>query len=257
MSRIPKKIWCWWDGDIPDFVKKCILRWKRFNPSFEIIILNDINIKKYIDIKIFDTMKLIKTSAMKSDLIRFIVIYNFGGIWMDGSIILNKSLDWIIDKGNMGYDFVGYYLDENTYNEFKNTAPMIETWLFGAIPKCNFVRDCLMEFLNIQYFNSIKEYANSLKMQGINPQNLKKTADNYHIIYFVIQKILQKPKEIYYIFLLNAGTSAFKLQIKYYWSSMLVVNDILNHKVDHEPVIKLISEDRKIISLKNYESIFK
>ena len=36
--------------------------------------------------------------AKQSDVIRLNLVYNYGGVWMDASIILHENLDWIIKK---------------------------------------------------------------------------------------------------------------------------------------------------------------
>jgi mannosyltransferase OCH1-like enzyme len=34
-NMIPKKIWTFWNGEIPNVVNKCINTWKKYNPEYK------------------------------------------------------------------------------------------------------------------------------------------------------------------------------------------------------------------------------
>ena len=44
---LPKKLWMYWENDIPDFVEKCIGRMREKNPDYEIFVLNPNNVNQY------------------------------------------------------------------------------------------------------------------------------------------------------------------------------------------------------------------
>jgi mannosyltransferase OCH1-like enzyme len=110
---IPDKIWTYWhDKNIPEHVLKCIETWRKFNPSYEIIILNNDNYTNYIkNCNILDYPSA-RFYQRVSDFMRMHVINQHGGIWLDASIILNENLDWVkkqYKKNN--YDFIGFYIE--------------------------------------------------------------------------------------------------------------------------------------------------
>ena len=97
--KIPKIIWSYWDQGIkssPLIVKKCFKNWKKYNPDWDINILNDSNINQYINTYHIDTINKENSSVQKkSDMIRFLLLIKYGGVWLDSSIILTESLEWI------------------------------------------------------------------------------------------------------------------------------------------------------------------
>ena len=87
-----KIIWSYWSGPKNYFVKKSYESWKKYLPEWDIKLLNDEDLVKY-DIKKPDNFeKLVK--AKQSDVIRLNLLYNYGGVWLDATIILNDNLDW-------------------------------------------------------------------------------------------------------------------------------------------------------------------
>lgn len=96
MSNI--KIFTYWhDENLPLFNKYCIESWKKYNPKCEIIILNDNNLNEYInDNNIPKNFNYI-IKQHKSDYIRTYMLFQYGGIWIDNTIILKDSLDNIFD----------------------------------------------------------------------------------------------------------------------------------------------------------------
>jgi hypothetical protein len=89
----------WHDENLPVFNKYCIDTWKKHNPDFNIIVLNDTTIHEYIKEFPINIDKLIKQH--KSDYIRTYLLYHYGGIWLDSSIILKTSLDNIFNFDNI------------------------------------------------------------------------------------------------------------------------------------------------------------
>lgn len=89
---IPKKIhYCWFGGNPkPEIIQKCIASWKKYCPDWEIIEWNESN----FDIDQHAFMREAysqKKWAFVSDVARLIVLYNYGGIYMDTDVELNKT----------------------------------------------------------------------------------------------------------------------------------------------------------------------
>ena len=83
--------------------------YKKHNPDFNVIILNDKDINKYKNefpetIKLFH---LVTIAALKSDIIRFIFLYKEGGIWIDSNTtLINNDGIKILYHRYKQYDFV-------------------------------------------------------------------------------------------------------------------------------------------------------
>jgi len=97
----------WFQGfdNSPDIVKKCVKSWKYYNPDWEIILLNNHNLNKYINLD--DYLDISKKKIEKchlSDLIRVMLLKKYGGLWVDATTFCNQSLnDWLPNYINEGF----------------------------------------------------------------------------------------------------------------------------------------------------------
>lgn len=95
---IPKIIHYIWLGNnpIPKKIKKCIASWKKICPDYEIKFWNEQNLDldKYQYVKdAIDNKKY----AFASDVLRFDILNNYGGIYLDVDVKLLKPLDKFLD----------------------------------------------------------------------------------------------------------------------------------------------------------------
>ena len=93
---IPKIIhYCWFGGEKPGKVLKCIESWKRCLPDYEIIEWNSEN---------FDVFALPYTSeaykakkyAFVSDVARVKALYEYGGIYLDTDVMVYGKFDPVL-----------------------------------------------------------------------------------------------------------------------------------------------------------------
>lgn len=83
----------WYDSEFTDFVKKSIKKTINNNPYLQYNIYNDkqskLFLKKFFNKDVLDAYNILKPYAYKSDLIRYCLLYIYGGIYMDLKLILN------------------------------------------------------------------------------------------------------------------------------------------------------------------------
>lgn len=96
---IPKIIhYCWFGGnEKPAVVKKCIESWKKVCPNWEIREWNEEN----FDVNVVPYMKEaydVKKWAFVSDIARLLVIYQYGGVYLDTDVELLESIDVWTEK---------------------------------------------------------------------------------------------------------------------------------------------------------------
>lgn len=97
-SKKSKYVWQYWAQGIdnaPPLVKKCMESVAHYCSEFEVIIINDSNIKEYVDIPkhIYDKLKQGKISyAHFSDYLRAYLLSKYGGIWIDATVLLTNNL---------------------------------------------------------------------------------------------------------------------------------------------------------------------
>lgn len=94
---------CWWQGEnnMPPIVKFCWQKIKKNIRNREIILVNKNNYFEYISLpnhilKKFDEGIISITHL--SDIIRFSLLYKYGGVWLDATILINEECNNIISK---------------------------------------------------------------------------------------------------------------------------------------------------------------
>jgi len=74
-QEIPKTIWTYWDSeDLPDFVSKCIAKWRRLHPDWTIVVLNPKNLKDYLPETDIFKLKFADTKPRQSDFVRLHIL---------------------------------------------------------------------------------------------------------------------------------------------------------------------------------------
>jgi hypothetical protein len=241
-SKIPRQIWTYWDGKIPPFVQKCIESWHTHNSDYKITILNKQNLGLYLpEGIIIDNLKHANDSpARYSDFVRLLVLPIYGGIWMDASIICQKSLDWVHQMHvETDCEFVGYYREDfTTIPEYK----YVESWFFACIPGSSFVQDWRDEFMRINDFSSVDDYVSDLTSKGIDFQNIPLERLNYLAIYLSAQATVQRPKTTYKLQLIKSDDTALKHWTDRGFHSDLAARDLVEKNQEHrnQPLIKIV-----------------
>lgn len=251
LSSIPNVIWTFWDGDPPSLVKKCIKSWEKYNPECEIIILNKKNIEKYLPEVDFYKMKHVNDMIQRySDYVRVWVLAKYGGIWLDGSVICQKSFDWVhVIQKEKNAEYIGYYTESMTLPELKYKSPVLENWAFFCTPDSKFVKDWRDKMMEYMKYDSFLEHSNEIVKSGVNPQKIPGAPNNieYFGMHLVAQELMQKEPEKYNLHLICAEDTALSYLIESGNRTILYtddsvnksVNKIINKEKSHEPLLKL------------------
>jgi len=189
-KEIPKNIWTYWDSkDLPDFVSKCIDKWKRLHPDWSITVLNPTNLKDYLPETDIFKLKFADTKPRQSDFVRLHILPKFGGVWADASVVPTRSWDWVIDEQkNKGSDFIGYYRQGITT---KPEYPVIESWFFACPRGSNFVSKMRDELMLMNSLEKEGDYKENVKARGVDIQNIPQP--DYLNIYLSAQAVMQTP----------------------------------------------------------------
>tara|TARA_B100001059_G_C17784801_1_gene556420 strand:- start:756 stop:1628 length:873 start_codon:yes stop_codon:yes gene_type:complete len=254
INTIPKKIWTFWDGEIPEIINKCIKTWRLHNPTYEIIILNKQNINNYLPNLKINKLKHATKIQHLSDIIRVNILSKYGGFWSDASIICYSSYDYFINlQKEKNVDFVGYYINNDT------EYPVIENWFFGCTPNSKLVHDWKKSLMKSQKYNLKKDYIKYIE----NTTNLDKISNkNYLWMHCALQYCLQNNKNKYKYYVMSACDSPFKYLCNNNWDNKKGFDDIIkctednNCKEIYNTFIKLRGDERNYIQ-KNNINIFK
>ena len=254
-SKIPNIIYTYWhDNNLPKFIKICINSWKIHNPSYNIIILNKDNINNYIPFDIYK-LKFAKTHQQIADFIRIYILSTYGGIWLDSTIYLNKSLDWVHSyQVNENSEFVGFKINSAGSYNGPSPKPIVENWFLSCIKNSYFMKDWTDMFFSINNYNSIDEYITFIKTKT----DLKNIdSPDYLTMHIACQYILQNPKHDYKLSLLQAEKGPFLYNVKINWNMFYLLPIILHFKGKEAPIIKYRGPERKFIDKLRLYNLYK
>jgi FkbM family methyltransferase len=137
---IPKIIhYCWFgNSSMPTTIINCIASWKKHLPDYTFQKWSEENyvIRHPFAIDTYQN----KSWAFLVDYVRFDILYQYGGIYLDTDMLLLKNLDCFLDNEC----FLGY---EDKY--FLNAA------IIGAIPSSHFIKECLTYYDTADYFETM------------------------------------------------------------------------------------------------------
>lgn len=125
-------LWQYWDGPMSSFIKLSLKTVDNHcSKSFNIVRLNKDNIYKYIpEMKEYEDKIKDLRIAHKVDIYRIMLLYKYGGIYLDADIVVLRDPIEIIHKLQK-YDFVGFgctgKICTNGYGEPSN-------WILAARP---------------------------------------------------------------------------------------------------------------------------
>jgi hypothetical protein len=185
---IPKTIWTYWDSEeLPDFVSKCIDKWRRLHSDWSIVVLNPANLKEYLPETDIFKLKFADTKPRQSDFVRLHILPKFGGVWADASVIPTRSWNWVIEEQKKkGSDFIGYYRQGATT---KSEYPVIESWFFACPKGSNFVSKLRDEMMTMNSLENEADYKEHVKARGVDIQNIPQP--DYLNIYLSAQAVMQ------------------------------------------------------------------
>jgi hypothetical protein len=103
-----KIIWtCWFQGweNAPELVCACITSWRDRNPGWDVRCLDASTIGRYINLaEHVDLARQQITAASLSDILRVLLLHEYGGVWVDATTFCNTPLDeWIYPATQTGF----------------------------------------------------------------------------------------------------------------------------------------------------------
>jgi hypothetical protein len=242
-----KNIFCFWNDEVlPPLINECVKKMKRKMPDWNLILLNEKTILKLInESEIPSNLKKLNIQA-QSDWYRLYLLYNYGGLWLDISIILNDP-----DEINTMYKTVVYenmdigcfVFDLHHFNFNRKKYPCIESWCLFTKSKNNIIKLWLDEFeyaIKIGFY----QYAHYIYKNNFVLTNTDISHGVYHTVYKCFIVIAQKNNiDFNKIYIRNAEKTMCRYHIKLYWFAPFIINKLLRCK--QRSNIKLIRTDRQ------------
>ncbi|MBV6879084.1 capsular polysaccharide synthesis protein [Epilithonimonas ginsengisoli] len=228
---IPKIIWMFWQSKKPSiFVNICIENLKKRLADYEIRVIDFDNIDEYItNPPKFNDLPL----ANIADWIRLYLIKEFGGYWLDASILVTDNFKWI-EKLKIQYksEFVGFYSDDCTINlEY----PIVENWFFGAPKHSKFITDWFVEYNNCIFSGNRQVYYKDLDASVL--QNIWNPS--YLLPYVSVAVIMRRNKD-YKLTLIKAGDMGHFYSYNYVFTQPCVIQNVMLFSKPPQIIPKII-----------------
>lgn len=204
-SRIPKIIWSYWhDHDtMPDVVKKCIESWKTQCPDWDIRVLSEKDTPKYRHSS--------DSHQRHSDFVRLDLLNKHGGVWLDASVYLNESLDWLDEYDDK--ELIGYY---------SNYEYHIESWFLAAPKGSQFIKDWHDEFMKYNDYETVEEYLKN-EFKDVDYSHLGD--GNYLLVYAPVLKLNRDRIKLF-----DSYSDGYMLHKKYNDNDEEMADDFCNSK---------------------------
>ncbi|MDU7585812.1 MAG: capsular polysaccharide synthesis protein [Acidovorax sp.] len=241
---IPRILWSYWQGGTPPLlVQRCFDHWRRLHPHFEIRILDERGVLRYLPV--IPAALDGASAAKRADWIRLELLRRHGGIWLDASTILTQPLDWVLqEQARTGADFVGYYLQQYTSVPDR---PVVENWFMAAPPGSPFIEDLQREFMQEVIARTGEQYIAHLQAQGLYTQALQRIdMPAYLTMHLALQVILLRGGS-YRLGLSPAESGPYFLHVQGRWRRAALKLRLLfvHARGPLPPLIKLRSPDRR------------
>ncbi len=200
---IPKTIWTYWEGKKSPTVEACFNNWHLHCPNYDIRILEQSDIYNYLPD--FPPLSRHLPPQKISNLVRLMLLEKYGGIWMDGSILLTQSLDWLIDLAQRdGSDTLAFYNEFIEEYEPDHNRPIIENGLIVSTPDSSFITSWRKEYQRCIASSDYENYYPAMT----NFNNLTKLFKNkdrlsYFVCYIAAQQVMTE-SHLHALTLINA-----------------------------------------------------
>lgn len=189
----PKQIWIYWNSPIdtaPKIVQTCVHLIQKLNPHFQVNILNENNYTDYVkDKRVIYHMKSDLKHNYKSDLLRWYLIYTYGGLYVDASVLPFCSFEWIVNEMNVSGKSLLLY--NNVHHTRKRLEPVFETWLIAGVPGNDISRLVYTEFLKCLDEGVNQSFHRLVSDDSVDYQNFANHGP-YHLIYFLMIQLFSK-----------------------------------------------------------------
>jgi hypothetical protein len=246
---IPKNVYTFWVSDNPkesSFVLMCIKTWYKHLPDWQIHVITEKNLGHYApeSMALRDQLKngekrVLQCIQKFSDLVRLEVLATHGGVWLDASVFMTSSLNWIHTKQRKHRCTLLGYL-----NPIREHTQVMENWFIACTPAHPFVLYWRLEY--------IKSFKNTIKYLEDIPAYILPLVENpSYLTMNVCWKYVfdHFPTDHNSIHLMSSAKGPFSLQVQSKWNPSVFVHLFHNEPIRTKtrPFIKITAKERKLL----------
>lgn len=192
----------WWDGfnNAPVIVKKCLKSVEKYYSNAKIYQIDKTNYQEYtdIDVTILNDFKKGNISIQTfSDILRFNLLKNNGGVWIDATIYFTCEFDLIKNLKNKSIESV-QFSSSNKFLSYKGENCSWSGYFFAARKQAVFVtamdaifREYYLKYKTYDIYFFIDAALMISKIYKLDDDALSKIQENSHDM-FLLSKILNE-----------------------------------------------------------------
>lgn len=248
IPEIPRIIWTYWHSERPPkVVDLCMRNWVRHNPDYTLNALHAGNIDRYIEAGELPEGFAQLPEYRKADWLRIALVRRYGGFWLDASMFLNQSLEWMREAQQRAKaSYVGFYLETYTTSRMH---PVIENWCFAAPAGSPFVEAWYRELTDEVIAKGESTYLDRLEAVGVRDDAVRGIPNaQYLIMHVAAQRVLRQSSE-HRIHVFRAEDTAYLYHERLAWKRAHVSLALLLLQRPRlaAPLVKLRGSERRKI----------
>lgn len=252
-GEIPKIIWTYWDGDeLPWSVQECINSWHKFNPDWDVRIVNRNSLARWTDTPVLK-FRWANTPQRTADFVRLELLSKYGGVWADASLLMTRPLDWVLETQMARHcEFVGY-----TISTSPTETPILENWFFACVTESPFVKAWRDEFFSINNWVHPAMYVGTALVTNSDVRRI--STPFYLSMHVAATKVISKMNsdDVHRrLFLTRAEDGPLKHLIDAELDNNLGLETLCQRGDYETPIVKFIGTDRNIIEEKKLACVF-
>jgi hypothetical protein len=130
-------IFCFWEGEKSRFVEKCKKRLFQKKGNANLYLWNESHFQINKHEKVLQ-----KNLRLKSDIVRLFLLQNYGGLWIDSSLIVMTNIEhWITQQlQTVKSDTLSSDIEQDILLGYTSHNTILENWLLYASKNCEFVQ---------------------------------------------------------------------------------------------------------------------
>ena len=171
------KIWMFWaqgKEKMPPIVKQCYNSIVKNKGNNEVVLLNINNYKQYVAIPPHIEQKMAKgqiTITHFSDILRFALLKEYGGWWLDATIYVNKEIPHLNSLFTIKNKYSNVYVSQNNWSGFLWYIPHLHPmpkFIYDYLIHYWTKHDSLINYFLLDYVIKIFTLRNSIFSSEIN-----------------------------------------------------------------------------------------
>jgi hypothetical protein len=245
-APVPRIIWSYWHaGQPPLVVERCFRNWSDHNPGYSVRCVSAQTLADYVEPQELPAGFGQMPPARQSDVLRLYFLRRYGGIWLDSSIILTRSLDWMIAAQQQSRaEYLGFYLQRYTTHA---DCPVIDSWCMAAPPASPFVSAWFEEFSRRALAGDVNDYIERVRSMPESERILQNIASPGYMAIHVAAQVVLAGGGAFRLALIRAEDSAYFYQQWSRWKRAGLFASLLLLRTPHRApaLIKLRGGERR------------